>query len=177
MEVSLSPPNTSWEKIHQGLIYVDMMRNLERFGATKADGDLKQVSFDRPMLLSSIIMGKNGAHGEFGLFLCVPVAPLNGAEHGEFRVMLLWRKRVDNNQNEVSAAFGKVFQASIALQIWRKEMDWCDFEYLGPSCARVGDRVIAFWLFSLLHSASGSSGFELHCVIYIVALPIVRHPL
>ncbi|CAB9527470.1 expressed unknown protein [Seminavis robusta] len=143
MEVGLTPPYTSWEKIHQGLMYqyVEMMLNSERFRATKADGDLKQISFDRPMLLSSILMGKNGAHCEFGLFLCVPVAPSNGAEHGEFRVMLLWRKRVDNNLNEVSAAFGKVFQASIALQIWRKEMIWCDFEYLGPNCARVGDRL------------------------------------
>jgi len=143
VEVGVRGKYNLWQKIHQGLLYVDMMCNPTPLKSTIVDNEVRETKFDLPMLLSSIIIGKSdgGVDCEFAVFLCVPVPPPNDSTFGSFRVILLWRKKVLNSVEEASEAFGKICEASIALQAWRKEKLGVEYEYLGPNCARVGNRL------------------------------------
>ena len=156
MEFGLRPNYVFWKKVSQGLDYVTICRNSGELKKIDTDQGIKKYSFEGyPMLLSSIILNKEmeNVGGDFGTFLCIPVSSSEDRNgKGDFRVVLLHRARVDN-LDAASQEFGKIVQASMALRKWRKENPNLDFEYLGPNCAKVGDRVGFFWLTCLVYVA------------------------
>ena len=152
MEVGRREKYDWWEKVCQGHDYVSMMRNpTGNTGIKHHEIEKHNFSDQYPILLSSIILGKRDdkiedVSGDFGLFLCVPVSSTDsqGRSIRDFRAIFLWRERVRDSLEEASQAFGKVLQASYALQMWRGRIHECNFQSLGPDCAKIGDRVSYF---------------------------------
>jgi len=131
-----------WEKIGQALHNAGIMRN-SRSSQTPNSKNISEFTFDQPMIASSVIVGKKDGKvdGDFGVFLCVPVSKSDGSER-DYRAILLWRKRVENNLDAAAEAFGKIVQASIALHCMRVQtIDSSFFEPLGPDCAIIDGRL------------------------------------
>ena len=149
------------------------------------------------MLLCSIIVGKDTnetVSGDFGILLCVPACSYCESYQeyrNDFRYILLWRKRIKDNLEEVADAFGMVAMTSYALFKWRHDKRVYDgFQHLGPNCARFGERVSVLVTASFLminHAVASSSSclsqvpfhlttFSPPFYIFSTALQIVRQP-
>jgi hypothetical protein len=168
-----------WEKIGQALNYAKIMSN-SRSRQNPNSKKIPEFIFEQPMILSSVIVGKKDgkAAGDFGVFLCVPVSDSYGKD---YRVVLLWRKRVENDLDAAAEAFGKIVQASIALHYMRAQtINSSFFVPLGPDCAKIGERVSSLCFaesLSILNSFLWLNRIELFfCILCVVALQIVRYP-
>jgi hypothetical protein len=79
----------------------------------------------------------------FGVFVCTrAVAPSASDGKDSFRMSLLWRQESDSLV-VTSKAIGKTLRAACLLPDLLDEVDrqGYEFEYLGPSCCRRGNRV------------------------------------
>ena len=141
-----------WTKQDQLLDYASMFRrNLDN-----------KYKFDRPVLLSVVTINKKDCNefkedtpiedinlgARYGVFLCVPKG-----DDGSIRITLLWRADTDYLE-KTSCYFGKVLNA---VQLCWHMIKYCDthkstinYEYLGPNCCRIGDKVRSFAVYGCL---------------------------
>jgi hypothetical protein len=80
---------------------------------------------------------------KLGVFLCTKAkAPRSSEGADSFRMSLLWRNE-SHTLEEASKALGKTIRAACLLPdlLGEADREGYDFEYLGPSCCRRGDRV------------------------------------
>jgi hypothetical protein len=138
-----------WTKQDQLLDYASMIRkNLD-----------KNYKLDEPVLLSVVTINKSKCNdftkdtpidkihlgARFGVFLCVPKGDAD-----DFRITLLWRAETANLK-DTSCQFGKVLNA---VQLCLRLRNYCsteankiNYEYLGPNCCRIGEKVRSLALF------------------------------
>jgi hypothetical protein len=143
MEVGI---NTDWwRKVHQNVKYVNHF--LEEAGAKE------DTVFRSPFLFAVLTISTKNKYddpafvaAQLGVFLCTR-AKRPSVSKGEesFRMSLLWRQESDNLL-ETSKAIGKTLRAACLLPDLLDEVDrqGYEFEYLGPSYCRRGNRVRIF---------------------------------
>jgi hypothetical protein len=132
-----------WKKQDQLLIYASMIRK----------NNDKNYKIDQPVLLPVITINKKDCDdftentpidninlgARFGVFLYVPKG-----DNGEFRITLLWRTETANLR-DTSLQFGKVLNTvNLCWHLrnyWATHGNTIDYEYLGPNCCRIEDKV------------------------------------
>jgi hypothetical protein len=121
-----------WKKFHQGVMYLDLMRNASQ----------KNMSFQKPMLLVIVTLDDSGAFFRIGVFLCTRKDQQD--KDDDFRVSLIWQQQ-DNDLGSASKSFGSLLRISALFQAWRanheSRKELLDYEYLSSNCCRIGNRV------------------------------------
>ena len=122
-----------WKKVDQGITYVQAL--------TKVDGEKRdRAHFTEPMLFTVITIETKNRElmsARLGVFLCTQRKPESPSD--DFRVALLWRTETKDLQ-ELSKAFGRMLRATCLLPKW-KDTACENYQYLGPNCCRIGDKV------------------------------------
>ena len=122
-----------WKKVDQGITYVQAL--------TKVDDEKRDTArFTEPMLFTVVTIAKTNRESmsaRLGVFLCTQRKPESPSD--DFRVALLWRTETKDLQ-ELSKAFGRMLRATCLLPKW-KDTACENYEYLGPNCCRIGDKV------------------------------------
>jgi hypothetical protein len=117
-----------WRKAHQS--YLSIMGMLQN--------DKNNKKLTGPMLVAVLTVelsdGKLFQSGRLGVFLVTP-----RAKEKDFRLCLLTRTE-SGDLTGLSRAFGKVLRAACRLATLDADPT-ADYEYLGPSCCRVGKQV------------------------------------
>lgn len=134
-----------WSKVHQGVMYLGDMLNCEQ---------KKGIRFSGPALFAVLTIepteSKEFNSGRLGVFLVTPkTTPSAEGDVKDFRVCLLSRFETSQEtigastpaerQVELSRVFGRLLRASCKLPAL--DAASIDFEYLGPNCSRIGDKV------------------------------------
>jgi hypothetical protein len=135
IEVGLQNENW-WKKVDQGITYVQALTKVDD------DDDEKEnkTHFTEPMLFTVVTIEKKNREmmsARLGVFLCTRRNPKNPTD--DFRVALLWRTETRDLQ-DLSKAFGRMLRATCLLPKW-KDIAFENYEYLGPNCCRIGDKV------------------------------------
>jgi hypothetical protein len=142
LEVGFSKPNNDvndwWTKADQGVHNMECLENAK-----------KKVFTKNSMMCAILTIDKEESNLDFksaklGIFLCQRVAANATTTPGlDFRMSLLWHKHCPTLE-ELSKDFGRLAQAACALPKLNTTISpTCTYEYLGPNCCRVGDRVCA----------------------------------
>jgi hypothetical protein len=125
-----------WKKVDQGITYVQALMKVDGDDDEKED----KARFTEPMLFTVITIEKKNLElmsARLGVFLCTRRKPESPSD--DFRVALLWRTETKDLQ-DLSKAFGRMLRATCILPKW-KDTACENYEYLGPNCCRIGDRV------------------------------------
>jgi hypothetical protein len=137
-----------WKKVDQILMYVNKLQE---------DAKNKYV-FDQPIILGVFTVDSiekttedqdkkrnrsncvdNDPPSRFGVFLCT-----RRANESSFRIALLWRNEV-STQVEATIEFVKFYAAlQISVKCRQYTVDQEKYEYFGPNCCKIGDRVSLF---------------------------------
>ena len=115
-----------WKKVDQGITYLQALTKVARF--------------TEPMLFTVVTLAKTNRESmsaRLGVFLCTQRKPESPSD--DFRVALLWRTETKDLQ-ELSKAFGRMLRATCLLPKW-KDTACENYQYLGPNCCRIGDKV------------------------------------
>ena len=92
---------------------------------------------------------KNPLKARFGVFICIPKGKT------DFRIALLWRHDAETLM-DASIQYGKILYAVQLCSYLRNLSSWNEneiqYEYLGPNCCKLGDRVS--FLLSLVNLSS-----------------------
>jgi hypothetical protein len=131
-----------WKKVDQGITYVQALTKVDD-GDDDDDEKEDKARFTEPMLFTVVTIDKKNREltsARLGVFLCTQRNPESPS--GNFRVALLWRTETKDLQ-ELSKAFGRMLRATCLLPKW-KDTDCKNYEYLGPNCCRIGDKVRRF---------------------------------
>jgi hypothetical protein len=125
-----------WKKVDQGITYVQALTKVDDDDDEKED----KARFTEPMLFTIFTIEKKNRElmsARLGVFLCTRRKPTSPSD--DFRVALLWRTDT-KDLHEMSKAFGRMMRATCLLPKW-KDTACENYEYLGPNCCRVGDKV------------------------------------
>jgi hypothetical protein len=120
-----------WRKANQNIMYAVGFRKHQ------------PTVFSKGMLFAVLTIDKNKdlkfKSAKLGVFLCIPAE----ATDLDFRMSLLWHKEC-NSLEELSKAFGRLVVAVRAMpKLNQIPPATIDYEYLGPNCCRVGNKVCA----------------------------------
>ena len=113
--------------------------------------DGKGAQFSGPLLFAVLTMDKEKAKldepsresAQLGVFLCAPRRPLNDGPLPGYRAALLWRDTF-TTLADTSKGMGKTLRATVALAEMLRDPPrrvFKGFEFLGPNCCRLGDKV------------------------------------
>jgi hypothetical protein len=125
-----------WKKVDQGIMYLQALTKVDGNDDEKED----KARFTKPMLFTVVTIDKKNRElmsARLGVFLCTQRNPESPSD--DFRVALLWRTETKDLQ-ELSKAFGRMLRATCLLPKWKDTVRE-NYEYLGPNCCRIGDKV------------------------------------
>jgi hypothetical protein len=125
-----------WKKVDQGITYIQALTKV----VDDDDEKEEKARFTEPMLFTVVTIEKKNqemSSARLGVFLCTQRNPKSPSD--DFRVAFLWRTETKDLQ-DLSKAFGRMLRATCILPKW-KDTACENYEYLGPNCCRIGDRV------------------------------------
>jgi hypothetical protein len=143
-----------WKKADQNAQYLELFQH-------PANEDV-EAQFSGPLLFAVLTMDKEKAKlddpsrqsAQLGVFLCAPRKPVqidtddtDDAEEppAGYRAALLWRDTFTTLE-DASKGMGKTLRATVALAQMLTDpgrLVFKGFEFLGPNCCRIGDKVRA----------------------------------
>jgi hypothetical protein len=133
-----------WKKVDQNAQYLDLFLH-------PMNRDERGAQFSGPLLFAVLTMDKEKAKldepsresAQLGVFLCAPRRPLNDGPLPGYRAALLWRDTF-TTLADTSKGVGKTLRATVALAEMLRDPArrvFKGFEFLGPNCCRLGDKV------------------------------------
>ncbi|KAG7358092.1 RIO1 family protein [Nitzschia inconspicua] len=122
-----------WSKLHQGTLYLEMMRNLA----------LQNLAFDQPILLMIVTIYNNRntnivseSNFRMGVFMCVPNGA-NSSKGDRYCISLLWHSQTNSLFN-ASIYFGKLLRVTADFASWRHDhRSPTGYEYFSSNCCKV----------------------------------------
>ncbi|KAG7358029.1 phosphotransferase enzyme family protein [Nitzschia inconspicua] len=123
-----------WSKLHQGILYLEMMMNLA----------LQNLTFDQPILLMIVTIDKTRSGNSIvsepnfrmGVLLCVPRGA-NSAKGDRYGISLLWHSET-SDKSEASKSFGKFLRVTADFASWRHDhRSPSRYEYFSSNCCKV----------------------------------------
>jgi hypothetical protein len=127
-----------WQKAHQGSMYIGGL------------DDFTEAMMFAVVTVETATKVRRSATGGLGsarvaAFLATPNKPKSGNAPADFRMSLLWHTET-SDVRELSSGFGRILYAAVRLlpdwlRASHRVLESRKFQYLGPNCSKIMDKV------------------------------------